>query len=119
MLTIYGIKACDSMKKAFALLDELGIAYQFHDYKKQAIDAQTLALWIEQLGLDTVLNKSGTTWRKLTDEQKNQAETTIGAMALMQAQPSMIKRPIVQGEGVLLCGLDVERYRQALGSQPN
>lgn len=112
MFILYGIKACDSMKKTFALLDELGVVYQFFDYKKQAPSAELLQQWIEQLGLDVVLNKRGTTWRKLTDEQKVQAETTAGAIALMQAQPSMIKRPIVQGEGVLLCGLDSERYRQ-------
>jgi Spx/MgsR family transcriptional regulator len=112
MFTIYGIKACDSMKKAFALLDEQGLSYQFFDYKKQAPSAELLQQWIEQLGVDVVLNKRGTTWRKLTDEQKAQAETTAGAITLMQEQPSMIKRPIVQGEGVLLCVLDIERYRQ-------
>ena len=104
--TIYGIKACDSMKKAFALLDEHGLSYQFFDYKKQAPSAELLQQWIEQLGADAVLNKRGTTWRKLTDEQKAQADTVAGAIALMQTQPSMIKRPIVQTSDVLLCGLD-------------
>jgi len=110
--TIYGIKACDSMKKAFALLDELAVVYQFHDYKKHGIDADTLRGWVAQLGLDAVLNRRGTTWRKLTDDQKAQADSVTGAIALMQAQPSMIKRPMLCYQGKTLAGFDAEAYRQ-------
>lgn len=111
MLTIYGIKNCDTMKKAFALLDQQGVAYQFFDYKKQAPSAELLQSWIDQLGLDTVLNQRGTTWRKLTDAQKAQATTVEGAISLMIAQPSMIKRPILQSDSVLIVGLDETRYQ--------
>jgi Spx/MgsR family transcriptional regulator len=111
MLTIYGIKNCDTMKKAFALLDQQGLSYQFFDYKKQAPSAELLQSWIDQLGLDTVLNQRGTTWRKLTDAQKAQAATVDGAIGLMIAQPSMIKRPILQSDSVLIVGLDETRYQ--------
>jgi Spx/MgsR family transcriptional regulator len=114
MLTIYGIKNCDTMKKAFALLDQQGLSYRFFDYKKQAPSAELLQSWIDQLGLDTVLNQRGTTWRKLTDAQKAQADTVEGAIRLMIAQPSMIKRPILQGANVLICGLDAARYQALL-----
>jgi Spx/MgsR family transcriptional regulator len=115
MLTIYGIKNCDTMKKAFALLDQQGLSYQFFDYKKQTPTAELLQSWIDQLGLDTVLNQRGTTWRKLTDAQKAQAATVEGAIGLMIAQPSMIKRPILHSDNVLICGLDEARY-QALST---
>lgn len=111
MTTIYGIKACDSMKKAFTLLDQLGVAYVFFDYKKQVVDAEKLKNWIEQLGLDVVLNKRGTTWRKLDDTQKAQADSTTGAIALMQQQPSLIKRPILVHESGILCGFDAQAYQ--------
>ena len=111
MLTIYGIKNCDTMKKAVALLDQQGLSYQFFDYKKQTPTAELLQSWIDQLGLDTVLNQRGTTWRKLTDAQKAQAATVEGAIGLMIAQPSMIKRPILHSEHVLICGLDETRYQ--------
>lgn len=111
MLTIYGIKNCDTMKKAFVLLDQRGVAYQFFDYKKQAPNAELLQSWIDQLGLEAVLNTRGTTWRKLTDEQKAQADTVDGAISLMIAQPSMIKRPILQSDDLLIIGLDAARYQ--------
>ncbi|MEY2863800.1 MAG: hypothetical protein RLY58_1507 [Pseudomonadota bacterium] len=110
--TIYGIKACDSMKKAFALLDELAVGYEFHDYKKHGIDADILSGWVAQLGLDAVLNRRGTTWRKLTEDQKAQADSMAGAIALMQAQPSMIKRPMLCHQGQLMAGFDADAYRQ-------
>lgn len=116
VLMIYGIKNCSSMKKAFDFLDHAGVAYVFFDYKKQAIDRQLLQSWIEQLGLDVVINKRGTTWRKLTDEQKNQTENTDTAIALLQAQPSMIKRPIITNAAgeVLLVGFDAAAYQAIL-----
>ncbi|MEC7119444.1 MAG: ArsC family reductase [Pseudomonadota bacterium] len=116
MLTIYGIKNCSTMKKAFDWLDQHQMAYQFFDYKKQAIDAKALQSWIDQLGLEVVINKRGMTWRKLTEEQKTQAEHADSAIILLQAQPSMIKRPIiVNSEGqVVLVGFDAVAYQAAL-----
>ena len=114
-ITIYGIKSCSTMKKAFAKLDELGISYDFHDYKKQGIDRESVQRWVNELGIDKVLNKRGTTWRKLTDEQKQSADANVdNAIDLLVENTSMIKRPIVegqiddknQGQPILLCGFD-------------
>ncbi len=118
-LTIYGIKSCSTMKKAFTKLDELGVSYDFHDYKKQGIDKQSVQRWIASLGIDKVLNKRGTTWRKLTDEQKQAADANIDiAIDLLIENTSMIKRPIVEGQladknngqPILLCGFDEDEF---------
>ncbi len=112
MYTIYGIKNCNTMKKAFTLLDELKVPYSFHDYKKSGIDAATLQGWIEGLGIDTVINRKGTTWRALSPDEQAQASTPAGAIQLMQAKPSVIKRPILSGPETLLAGLDESAYHQ-------
>ena len=118
-ITIYGIKSCSTMKKAFTKLDELGVNYNFHDYKKQGIDKESVQRWVNELGIDKVLNKRGTTWRKLTDEQKQAADANIDtAIDLLIENTSMIKRPIVEGQLVdknngqplLLCGFDEEVF---------
>ena len=112
-ITIYGIKSCSTMKKAFAKLDELGVSYEFHDYKKQGIDKDSVKRWVDELGIDKVLNKRGTTWRKLDDSQKQAADASLdNAIDLLVENTSMIKRPIVEGEltdknkNILLCGYD-------------
>ena len=114
-ITIYGIKSCSTMKKAFTKLDELGISYKFHDYKKQGIDKDSVQRWVNELGIDKVLNKRGTTWRKLTDEQKQAADANIDtAINLLVEKTSMIKRPIVEGSYqeklFLLCGYDEKAF---------
>lgn len=114
-ITIYGIKSCSTMKKAFTKLDELGVSYDFHDYKKQGIDKDSVQRWVDELGIDKILNKRGTTWRKLTDEQKQAADANIDtAIDLLIENTSMIKRPIVEGEIkdklFLLCGYDEEAF---------
>ncbi|MFZ3142501.1 arsenate reductase [Psychrobacter glacincola] len=116
-ITIYGIKSCSTMKKAFTKLDELGISYDFHDYKKQGIDKDSVQRWVDELGIDKVLNKRGTTWRKLTDEQKQAADSDVDkAIDLLIENTSMIKRPIVEGElpdknkPILLCGYDETEF---------
>ena len=116
-ITIYGIKSCSTMKKAFTKLDELGVSYDFHDYKKQGIDKESVQRWIDELGIDKVLNKRGTTWRKLTDEQKQAADDNVNnAIDLLVENTSMIKRPIVEGERtdnnqlILLCGFDEAEF---------
>ena len=116
-ITIYGIKSCSTMKKAFTKLDELGVDYTFHDYKKQGIDKETVQRWVNTLGIDKVLNKRGTTWRKLEDEQKAAADDSQdAAIDLLVDNTSMIKRPIVegdyQGKEVLLCGYDEAHYQE-------
>jgi Spx/MgsR family transcriptional regulator len=113
MYTIYGIKNCSTMKKAFTLLDELGIQYTFHDYKKSGIDADTLQQWIDTLGLDIVMNRKGTTWRGLSDAEQVEANTVAGALELMQCKSSAIKRPILSnGKGLLICGFIEDEYRR-------
>lgn len=113
MITIYGIKNCNSMKKAFTLLDELGVSYQFHDYKKAAPDVATLKTWIEQVGLDALINRKGTTWRGLSADEQAQAATLEGALELMQQKSSVIKRPVISnGQGLIICGLDEDKIRR-------
>jgi len=119
-LTIYGIKSCSTMKKAFTKLDELGVSYDFHDYKKQGIDKESVQRWVNELGIDKVLNKRGTTWRNLTDEQKQAADANIvTAIDLLIENTSMIKRPIVEGQlidknqPILLCGFDAAEFDKA------
>ena len=116
-ITIYGIKSCSTMKKAFTKLDELGVSYDFHDYKKQGIDKDSVQLWVAKLGIDKVLNKRGTTWRKLDDSQKQAADASLdNAIDLLVENTSMIKRPIVEGEltdknkNILLCGYDEAEF---------
>mgnify|MGYP006187385711 FL=1 len=113
--TLYGIKNCDTMKKAFAWFDGAGVACTFHDYKKSGIDAATLARWCEQLGWETLVNKRGTTWRKLTPDQQAIPDTAA-AIALMQAQPSLIRRPVVEfAGGELVVGLDLAAFERLAG----
>lgn len=118
-ITIYGIKSCSTMKKAFTKLDELGVSYDFHDYKKQGIDKDSVQRWVNELGIDKVLNKRGTTWRKLTDEQKQAADSDVdNAIDLLIENTSMIKRPIVEGQladknngqSILLCGFNEAEF---------
>jgi len=112
-ITIYGIKNCDTMKKARAWLDANGVAYQFHDYKSEGIDKTRLQAWTKAVGWETLLNRAGTTFRKLADSDK-QGLTETKAIALMLEQPSMIKRPVLDLEGKLLVGFKPEIYKVEL-----
>jgi arsenate reductase (glutaredoxin) len=112
--TIYGIKNCDTMKKARAWLDERGIAYAFHDYKADGIDRAHLDRWDKKVGWQALLNRAGTTFRALQEEQKQDLDTAK-AIALMLAHPSMIKRPVLDlGGGRILVGFKPEIYSNAL-----
>jgi arsenate reductase len=114
-ITIYGIKNCDTMKKARAWLDKHGIDYAFHDYKAAGIERAKLEGWANKLGWEALLNRAGTTFRKLPDKDK-EGVTEKKAIALMLAQPSMIKRPVLElGRGKLLVGFRPEDYAAALG----
>jgi arsenate reductase len=112
--TIYGIKACDTMKKARDWLDGHGVAYGFHDYKAAGIDRARLEGWSRAVGWETLLNRSGTTFRKLPDADK-QGLDAAKAIALMLAQPSMIKRPVLDLGDRLLVGFKPDQYQQAMG----
>ncbi len=109
--TIFGIKNCDTMKKARTWLDDRGIAYGFHDYKAEGIDRAHLEKWTAEAGWETVLNRAGTTFRKLPDEAK-QGLDAEKAIALMLEQPSMIKRPVLEADGKLVIGFKPEIYEQ-------
>jgi len=111
--TIYGIKNCDTMKKARAWLDAQGIQYSFHDYKVAGISDERLRSWIAQVGWETLLNRSGTTFRKLPESQKT-GLTESKAVKLMLAQPSLIKRPVLEIGSRLLVGFKPEAYKAAV-----
>lgn len=104
MLKVYGIKNCNSMKKAFELLNELGLAYEFHDYKKQGIDAETVKKWLDQAGTELILNKKGTTWKKLTqDEQQRALSGEVELIQALTTHTSLIKRPVIDcGQGLIV-----------------
>jgi Spx/MgsR family transcriptional regulator len=112
MTTIYGIKNCDTMKKAFAWLAAHKVEYQFHDYKKDGISKAQLEKWVEALGWEALLNRAGTTFRKLPDKDK-EGLTEKKAIALMLAQPAMIRRPVVEKGAKLLVGFKPEDYAKA------
>lgn len=110
--TLYGIKACDTMKKARTWLDGRGVAYAFHDYKASGITADVLAGWTERVDWEVLLNRSGTTFRALPPEKKTNI-TAKKAIALMVAQPSMIKRPVLDLGDRLLVGFKPDLYEAA------
>jgi Spx/MgsR family transcriptional regulator len=112
--TIYGIKNCDTMKKARAWLDAKGVAYDFHDYKTAGIAKDRLKGWSDKLGWETLLNRAGTTFKKLPDVDK-EGLTEKKALALMLAQPSMIKRPVLELGGKLVVGFKPEIYEKEVG----
>ena len=113
-VTIYGIKACDTMKKARDWLDGHGVAYAFHDYKTLGVERAVLEDWAEAVGWQTLLNRAGTTFRKLPDADKADLDQAK-AIGLMLAQTSMIKRPVLDLRGALLVGFKADQYAEAFG----
>ena len=106
-LKIYGIKNCDTMKKAFQLLEEKGIAFQFIDYKKQAPDTELLSQFVSKLGYDTLVNRKGSTFRQLSDAEKALMDSPSTGLPILLQKSSMIKRPIALfGDGSVVAGLD-------------
>ncbi|MFZ0812852.1 MAG: ArsC family reductase [Bradyrhizobium sp.] len=114
-ITIYGIKNCDTMKKARAWLDGHGVAYEFHDYKVAGSPKEKLKAWAGEVGWETLLNRAGTTFRKLPDADK-EGLNERKAMALMLEQPSMIKRPVLDVGGKVLVGFKPEVYAKEVGA---
>jgi arsenate reductase len=111
-VVVYGIKNCDTMKKARAWLDGRGVVYAFHDYKAAGIDKATLTGWTKAVGWETLLNRAGTTFRKLPDADK-EGLTEAKAIKLMVDQPSMIKRPVIDRNGKLLVGFKPAEFEKA------
>ena len=116
MTTLYGIKACDTMQKARAWLDAHGVAYAFHDYKSQGVSAEKLRAWAREVGWETVLNRKGTTFRKLPETDRTELDEAK-AIDLMLAQPSMIKRPVLESDAGLLVGFKPEVYAARFGGR--
>lgn len=109
-VTIYGIKNCNTMKKAFAWLDARGVAYTFHDYRKSGIAADTLSRWCAALGWESLVNTRGTTWRTL-DPAERAIAGPQDAIRLMQSRTSVIRRPVIEtADGALVVGFDPERF---------
>ena len=114
-LTLYGIPNCDTVKKARAWLDQRGIAYTFHDYKKQGADAARIGGWIGQAGLAKIVNKAGTTYRKLAPDDQAALADPVTAPGVLAAHPSVIKRPVVEYPGGILVGFKEPAWSAALG----
>lgn len=112
MITLYGIANCDTVKKARAWLQSQGVEHQFHDFKKAGVPAHELARWADELGWDKLLNRQGTTWRKLDAGTQARASDSASAQALMCEFPSLIKRPVVQWPGHASVGFQAERWVQ-------
>jgi len=110
---LYGIRNCDTVKKARAWLDGAGIAYDFHDYKAAGVDRARLEGWVDRLGWEVLINRAGTTFRKLPDADKADLDAAR-AVALMCAQPSMIKRPVVEAGDALLVGFKPAEWEKVL-----
>ncbi len=116
-ITIYGIKNCDTMKKARAWLERHGVDYVFHDYKTEGIERERLEQWRKKVGWETLLNRAGTTFRKLPESEKANVDARK-AIELMLEQPSMIKRPVLDlGGGKLLVGFAPENYSATVGRE--
>ncbi|KKC27873.1 ArsC family reductase [Sphingomonas sp. SRS2] len=113
-ITMYGIKNCDTIKKARTWLEDRSLGYDFHDYKAVGIDRARLQGWVDRLGWEVLLNRAGTTFRKLPDADRADIDAAK-AIALMEAQPSMIKRPVLDVNGELLVGFKPDAYQQKLG----
>ena len=114
IITVYGIPNCDTVKKARAWLQHQGMAHGFHDYKKQGVPLAQLDVWMHALGWEALLNRKGTTWRELDASRQAAVSDAASARALMIAQPSVIRRPVVDHPGGVLVGFDPEAWGRAL-----
>jgi len=113
MTTLYGISNCDTIKKARKWLQDNGIDYTFHDYKKQGIDRDSLQKWCQEFGYEALVNKRGTTWRKLDDNVKADLDESK-AIDIMSTHHSVIKRPILVSDGKNILGFDEDKYKSLL-----
>ncbi|WP_163835010.1 ArsC family reductase [Spartinivicinus ruber] len=113
MIKLYGIKNCDTVKKAKKWLDEQQIAYEFHDFKTAGIRRDIIAQWLTQLSQELLINKRGTTWRRIPENQKANL-TDDKAITLMLANPSVIKRPVLDNDGNISVGFSPESYSELL-----
>lgn len=115
MITVYGIPHCDTVKKARAWLDAHGLAHAFHDFKKAGVPAELLARWTQELGWERLLNRQGTTWRRLDPALQAGVKDAQSAQALMSLHPSLIKRPVVQWPQRLTVGFAAPQWHALAG----
>jgi len=113
-MKVYGIKNCDTVKKALNWLQQHSVEYEFHDFKKSGISESKLKEWSDKKGWETLLNKKGLTWRRLEPEQQQTITSEETAIELMQEKTSIIKRPVIETDNALLVGFNEEQYRQIL-----
>ena len=111
MLNLYGIKNCDTVKKARRWLEDHGVEYQFYDFRQDGLDKKQLSGWVEQLGWEAVVNKRSTTWRNLSDKEKD-IKTNAQAAKLLAANPTLIKRPVTENNKTLLVGFKESEYQK-------
>jgi arsenate reductase len=116
--TLYGIPNCDTVKKARTWLADHGQDVEFHDFKKQGLTREILAAWLQQLDWEVLVNRKGTTWRKLSDAQRAAVVDKASALELMLENPSVIKRPVLVGKGPLMVGFNAEQYERTFGDWP-
>jgi Spx/MgsR family transcriptional regulator len=114
MIKVYGIPNCDTIKKTQDWLNKNKVAYEFHDYKKEGITASKLKEWIKLVGWETLFNKKSSTWKKLKDESGQEVTTATEAIKIMQANNSIIKRPVVEHNGTILVGFTVAGFEEQL-----
>ena len=114
--TLYGIPNCDTVKKARTWLQDHGIDFTFHDFKKQGLTPELVTTWLQELDWTTLVNRKGTTWRNLPDERKAAIVDADSAMALMLENPSVIKRPVVQGAGLVTVGFSPAAFEEKFGA---
>ena len=114
MITLYGIPNCDTVKKARTWLEQAGLSYQFHDFKKAGLDKAAVAVWLKQVPWEILVNKKGTTWRNLPDASKASVIDATSATALMLENTSVIKRPVLCTNNQVLVGFDADLYKKTL-----
>lgn len=114
MIFLYGIKACDTMKKARTWLDDRSVNYRFHDFKSEGLEPETLDRWVKAVGWEVLINRSGTTFRNLPDAERKGVDEAK-AIRLMLAQPTMVKRPVLDFDGHVIVGFKAENYAAVLG----
>ena len=114
MIDIYGIKNCNTVKKALDWLNENNKAYTFHDFKKEGVSAEKLTEWSQKVNWEQLVNKKGTTWKQLEDARKAEVTNIDAAFILMQEKTSVIKRPVIETNGKVLLGFDEEMYSKSL-----
>ena len=118
IIRLYGIPNCDTVKKARTWLQDHGIDFIFHDFKKQGLTPELVKAWLQDLDWTTLVNRKGTTWRNLPDERKAAIVDAGSAMALMLENPSVIKRPVVQGAGLVTVGFSPAAFEEKFGAAP-